>query len=133
MANVQRLENTIIISDDVMQVLDKRVSELKIERKDIVDTFKETKLHAKRLRNEINMMNEDVKNYKVAIKDEIMKKLGLRSGWKCINDMEMAIIDYMIVKNKPIAKTTENSFVKEISLIKVSVPYNINVAPLRYI
>lgn len=134
MAKVQTLENTIIISEDVIQVLENRVSELKIERKDIVDTFKETKLHAKLLRKEINMMIEDVKNYKVAIKDAIMNKLGSRSGWKFINDMEMAIIDYMIVKNKPIAKTTENSFVKEISLLKVSVQYNnINVTLLWYI
>lgn len=121
MDKVKSLENTIILSENVMEVLENRVSELKIEKKDIDNTFKEKKLHAKLLRKEINIMNEDVKNYKVAIKDEIMNKFGSRSGWKFVNDMEMAIIDYMIMKNKPIQNKTENRFVKEISLLKVSV------------
>lgn len=125
MDKVQSLENVIVISKDVMQILENRVSELKIERKEIVNAHKEQKLRVKMLRKEINLINEDVKNYKIAIKDEILNRLGSRMGWKFINDMEMAIIDYMIILSKPMAKNTETDLIKETAILKVIVMYTI--------
>lgn len=125
MAKVQSLENVIFVSEDIMQILENRVTELKIERKEIVNAHKEQKFRVKMLRNEINLINEEVKNYKVAIKDQILNRLGSRMGWKFINDMEMAIIDYMIILSKPIARKTENDLINETTILKVILLYTI--------
>lgn len=103
-----------------MQVLMNRVAELKEERKDIKKTYKNERSLAKQLRTEINMAEHILKNYKVAIKDELMKKFKMETEWSFLDDMEMAIINCMIIEAKSNAEEIEERFIKEVKCLEVS-------------
>lgn len=120
MAKAKLLKNSILVHGNVMQVLMNRVTELKEERKDIKNTYKNEKLLAKQLRTEINMTEHVLKNYKVAIKDELMKKFRMETDWNFLDDMEMAIINCMIIEAKSNAEEIEERFIKEVKLLEVS-------------
>lgn len=120
MTNAKLLENSILIYGNIMQVLTNRVTELKKEREDIADTFKNEKLLSKQFRAEINMMEQLLKKYKVAIKDEMIKKFRIESNWHFIDNMEMAIINYMIIQAKSNAGDMKERFAKEEKSLEVS-------------
>lgn len=120
MAKVKVLKNAILVNGHVMETLENRVSELKIEKKNIIYAHKDERLQAKKLHIEINKINDDVKRYKLAIKDEILKKCGMRKSWKFIDEMEVAIINYMIAQVPINEKEIREPFNKNIKLLKVS-------------
>lgn len=113
------LQSSILVYGNVMQVLTNRVTELKKEKQDIKITYKSEKLLAKQLRTEINTMEHILKKYKVAIKDEMMKKFRMEMDWKFVDDMEMAIINFMIIQTQSNANKTKECFAKEIKSLEV--------------
>lgn len=113
------LQSSILVYGNVMQVLTNRVTELKKEKHDIKITYKSEKLLAKQLRTEINAMEHILKKYKVAIKDEMMKKFRMEMDWKFVDDMEMAIINFMIIQTQSNANKTKECFAKEIKSLEV--------------
>lgn len=113
------LQNSILVYGNVMQVLTNRVTELKKEKQDIKITYKDEKLLAKQLRTEINAMEHILKKYKVAIKDEMIKKFRMEMDWRFIDDMEMAIINFMIIQAQSNVNKTKECFVKEIKSLEV--------------
>lgn len=120
MAKAKLLKNSILVYGNVMQVLMNRVAELKEERKDIKKMYKNERLLAKQLRTEISMEEHVLKNYKVAIKDELMKKFRMETEWNFLDDMEMAIINCMIIEAKSNAEEIEERFIKEVKFLEVS-------------
>lgn len=120
MTKAKLLKNSILVYGNVMQVLMSRVAELKEERKDIKKTYKNERSLAKQLRTEINMAEHVLKNYKVAIKDELMKKFSMETEWNFLDDMEMAIINCMIIEAKSNAEEIEERFIKEVKCLEVS-------------
>lgn len=119
MTKANMLNSSILVYGDVMQVLTNRVTELKKEREEIIDTYKNEKLIAKQLRMEINVMEQVLKKYKVAIRDEMIKKFKIETDWNFLDNMEMAIINYMIIQAKSYAEETKDNFIKEIKLLEV--------------
>lgn len=119
MTKANMLNSSILVYGNVMQVLTNRVTELKKEREEIIDTYKNEKLIAKQLRAEINVMEHILKKYKVAIRDEMIKKFKIETDWNFLDDMEMAIINYMIIQAKSHTEETKENFIKEIKLLKV--------------
>lgn len=114
-------DKAILVHGNIMQDLTNRVTELKKEKKDIKEKYKEEKLHAKMLRTEINEMEHVLKKYKVAIKDEMMKKFRMETDWNFLDNMEMAIINQMIIQTKSNAEEMKEHFIKEIDSLKVSI------------
>lgn len=119
MAKAKLLKNSILVYGNVMQVLMNRVAELKEERKDIKKTYKNERSLAKQLRTEINMAEHVLKNYKIAIKDELMKKFKMETEWNFLDDMEMAIINCMVIEAKSNAEEIEERFIKEVKCLEV--------------
>lgn len=119
MTKAKLLENSILVYGNIMQVLTNRVAELKKEREDIKDVYKDEKSLAKQLRTEITAMEHVLKKYKVAIKDEMIKKFRMETDWSFLDDMEMAIINYMIIQAKSNADETKERFTKEIKSLEV--------------
>lgn len=113
------LQSSILVYGNVMQVLTNRVTELKKEKQEIKIIYKGEKLLAKQLRTEINIMEHILKKYKVAIKDEMIKKFRMEMDWRFVDNMEMAIINYMIIQAQSNANKTKECFVKEIKLLEV--------------
>lgn len=120
MVKAKLLKNSILVYGNVMQILMNRVAELKEERIDIKKTYKNERTLAKQLRTEINMTEHVLKNYKVAIKDELMKKFRMETEWNFLDDMEMAIINCMIIEAKSNAEEIEERFIKEVKRLEVS-------------
>ncbi|XP_015370284.1 PREDICTED: uncharacterized protein LOC107166226 [Diuraphis noxia] len=112
------LKSCILLYGNVMQDLTNRVMDLKKEEKDIIYTFKNEKLVAKQFRTEIIKMENILKSYKIAIKDEMIKKFKIETDWNFLDEMEMTIINYMIIKSKSKAKDTKESFIQEIRLLE---------------
>lgn len=123
MAKVKLLKNAILVNNNVMQTLENRVSELKVEKKNIIYAHKDERLQARKLRVEINKMNDDVKRCKLAIKDEMVNKFGMKKSWTFIDEMEVAIINYMIVQIPVNEKEIKEPFFKNIKLLRVSAMY----------
>lgn len=119
MTKPKLLNNSILVYENVMQILTNRVTELKKEKQDIKKTWKSEKLLAKQLRKEINVLEQTLKNYKLAIKDEIMNKFRLETNWNFIDSMEMDIIKYMIIQAQSNADEMREHFIKEVKLLEV--------------
>lgn len=119
MMKANMLNSSILVYGNVMQVLTNRVIELKKEREEIIDTYKNEKLIAKQLRTEINVMEQVLKKYKVAIRDELLKKFKIETDWNFLDDMEMAIINYMIIQSKSQTEEMKENCNKEIKLLEV--------------
>lgn len=117
--NTKMLQSSILVYGNVMQVLTNRVTELKKEKQDIKITYKGEKLLAKQLRTEINAMEHILKKYKVAIKDEMIKKFRMEMDWRFVDNMEMAIINFMIIQAQSNANKAKECFVKEIKSLEV--------------
>ncbi|XP_022179157.1 uncharacterized protein LOC111039821 isoform X2 [Myzus persicae] len=118
MTKAKLLKCCILLYVNVMQDLTNRVMELKKEEKEIIHTLKNEKLVAKQFRTEITKMENILKNYKVAIKDEMIKKFKIETDWNFLDEMEITIINYMIIKSKSKAKDTKERFVQEIRLLE---------------
>lgn len=125
MCKAQFQNSSVLVNGNVMQVLANRVTELKKETDDIKYEYKSEKLNAKQLRTEINAMEQILKNYKVAIRDEMIKKFRIETDWSFLDDMEMAIINYMIVQAKSRPEETKERFINETKLLEVIVTCNI--------
>lgn len=125
MTKAKLLKSCIVLYGNVMQDLTNRVIELKKEKKEIVYTFKNEKLVAKQFRTEITKMENILKSYKIAIKDEMIKKFKIETDWNFLDEMEMTIINYMIINSKSKAKDTKECFLREIKLLEVSIPITI--------
>lgn len=119
MIKAKLLENSILVQGNVLQVLTNRVTELKKEKQDLKNMYKEEQIVAKQLRTEINVMEHILKKYKTTIKNEMVKKFRIETDWDFINDMEMAIIKYMIIQDQSNVEETKKSFTKEIKLLEV--------------
>jgi len=119
MTKAKLLKSCILLYENVMQDLTNRVMELKKEEKEIIYTFKNEKVVAKQFRTEITKMENILKSYKIAIKDEMIKKFKIETDWNFLDEMEMTIINYMIIKSKSKAKDTKEHFVQEIRLLEV--------------
>jgi len=117
------LKNSILLYGNVVQDLSNRAAELKKEEKEIINILKKEKLCAKKDRIEIVKMENDLKNIKIAIKDEIKKKFKTETNWSFLDEMEMTIIDYMIIKSKSEAKDSKERFNRELRILEVL--YNI--------
>jgi len=115
----QLWNGTVLVIGNVTQDLANRVTELKKETESIKLEYKNETLNAKQLRTEINAMEQILKSYKVAIKDEMMKKLKIETDWSFLDDMEMTIINYMIIQAKSRTKETKEHFITEIKLLEV--------------
>ncbi|XP_025191573.1 uncharacterized protein LOC112591851 [Melanaphis sacchari] len=118
MTKAKLLKNCIVLYGNVMQDLTNRVMELKKEKKEIINTFKNEKLVAKQFRMEITKMENILKSYKIAIKDEMIKKFKIETDWNFLDEMEMTIIDFMIINSKSKAKDTKECFLREIRLLE---------------
>lgn len=125
MCKAQLQNSSVLVNGNVMQVLANRVTELKKETDDIKYEYTSEKLNAKQLRTEINAMEQILKNYKVAIRDEMIKKFRIETDWSFLDDMEMAIINYMIVQAKSRPEETKERFINETKLLEVIVTCNI--------
>jgi len=125
------LKSCILLYGNVMQDLTNRVMELKKEEKEIIYTFKIEKIAAKQFRTEITKMENILKSYKIAIKDEMIKKFKIETDWNFLDEMEMTIINYMIIKSKSKAKDTKERFVREIRLLEV--PIHISIFQYYYL
>lgn len=121
MNKAKLLRNCILLYGNVMQDLTNRVTELKKEEKEIIYIFKNEKLVAKQFRTEITKMENILKNYKIAIKDEMIKKFKIETDWNFLDEMEITIINYMIINSKSKAKDTKEHFVQEIRLLEVCI------------
>jgi len=117
------LKNSILLYGNVIQDLSNRAAELKKEEKEIINILKIEKLCAKKDRIEIAKMENDLKNIKIAIKDEMIKKFKTETKWSFLDQMEMTIIDYMIIKSKSEAKDSKERFIRELGILEVL--YNI--------
>lgn len=109
-----------------MQDLKYRVTELKKETDKIETMYKKEQLKAKWSRTEITKTKLELKKYKVAIKDEIMKKFKTVANWSFIDDMERTIISYMIINANSSAADITERFTKEIKLLKVLLLYSVH-------
>ncbi|XP_029344284.1 cilia- and flagella-associated protein 44 isoform X2 [Acyrthosiphon pisum] len=118
MTKAKLLKSCILLYGNVMQDLTNRVMELKKEEKEIIYTLKNEKVVAKQFRTEITKMENILKSYKIAIKDEMIKKFKIETDWNFLDEMEMTIINYMIIKSKSKAKDTKERFVREIRLLE---------------
>uniref|UniRef100_A0A2S2P1G3 WD repeat-containing protein 52 n=2 Tax=Schizaphis graminum TaxID=13262 RepID=A0A2S2P1G3_SCHGA len=118
MTKAKLLKSCIVLYGNVMQDLTNRVIELKKEKKEIVYTFKNEKLVAKQFRTEITKMENILKSYKIAIKDEMIKKFKIETDWNFLDEMEMTIINYMIINSKSKAKDTKECLLREIKLLE---------------
>lgn len=123
MTNAESLESAILVYGNIMQVLPNRVAELKKERQDIRDTYNNEKLLAKQLHTEINKMEHVLKKYKVAIKDEMIKKFKMETDWSFVDNMEMAVINYMIIQVQSNADERKEHFIRDIKLLEVYKQY----------
>ncbi|XP_029341420.1 cilia- and flagella-associated protein 44-like [Acyrthosiphon pisum] len=112
------LKDSILLYGNVIQDLSNRASELKKEEKEIVNILKKEKLCAKKDRIEIAKMEIDLRNIKIAIKDEMFKKFKTVTNWNFIDQMEMTIIDYMIIKSKSEAKDSKERFIRELKILE---------------
>jgi len=74
MTKVKSSKNNILFYGNVLQNQSNRVAELNKETKEIVSTLKKEKLTAQKYRIEITTMVTALKNIKIAIKSEILKK-----------------------------------------------------------
>lgn len=119
MIKAKLLESSILIHGNVLQVLTNRVAELKKEKQDIKNKYKEEISVAKQLRTEINVMEHILKKYKTTIKDEMIKKFRMETDWNFMNDMDMAIINYMIIQAQSNSEETKECFIKEVKLLEV--------------
>lgn len=119
MIKAKLLKSSILIHGNGLQVLTNRVTELKKEKQDIKNKYKEEIFVAKQLRTEINVMEHILKKYKTIIKDEMIKKFRMETDWSFINDMEMAIINYMIIQAQSNSEETKECFIKEVKLLEV--------------
>lgn len=119
MTKAKLIKNLILINGNVMQDLVNRVIELKKETEEIQKTFKKEKLKSKWSRTEVAKLKLDLKNYKVAIKDEILKKFKTIANWNFIDDMERTLINYMIICTNSNAKEITERYTKEMELLKV--------------
>ncbi|VVC33540.1 WD40/YVTN repeat-like-containing domain,WD40 repeat,WD40-repeat-containing domain [Cinara cedri] len=117
MTKTRLFKNSILVHGNVIQDLANRVTELKKETEEIQKTYKKEQLKAKQLRTEIANTNLDLKNYKLAIKDEIMKKFKTIASWSFIDEMERTIINYMIICANSNAEEMTERHTKEIKLI----------------
>lgn len=117
------LKSSILLYGNVVQDLTNRAAELKKEEKEIINMLKKEKLCAKKDRIEIVKMENDLKNIKIAIKDEMIKKFKTETKWSFLDEMEMTIIDYMIIKSKSEAKDSKERFIRELRILEVL--YNI--------
>lgn len=115
----QLWKSSVLLMGNVMQDLANRVPELEKETEGIKLEYKSEKLIAKQLRTEINAMEHVLKTYKVAIKDEMMKKFRIETDWSFLDDMEMAIINYMIAQAKSRTKETMDHLLTETKLLDV--------------
>jgi len=117
------LKNSILLYGNVIQDLSNRAAELKKEEKEIINILKTEKICAKKDRIEIAKMENDLRNIKIAIKDEMIKKFKTVKNWSFLDQMEMTIIDYMIIKSKSEAKDSKERFIRELKILEVL--YNI--------
>lgn len=122
MTKVKLLKSCIVLYGNVMQDLTNRVMELKKEKREIIYTLKNEKLVAKQFCTEITKMENILKSYKIAIKDEMIKKFKIETDWNFLDEMEMTIISYMIINSKSKTKDTKEYFLREIRLLEVSIP-----------
>ncbi|CAI6355931.1 unnamed protein product [Macrosiphum euphorbiae] len=63
-------------------------------------------------------MEKDLRNINIAIKDEMIKKFKTVTNWNSLDQMEMTIIDYMIIKSKSEAKDSKERFILEIKILE---------------
>jgi len=117
------LKSSILLYGNVVQDLSNRAAELKKEEKEIINILKKEKICAKKDRIEIVKMENDLRNIKIAIKDEMIKKFKTQTKWSFLDEMEMTIIDYMIIKSKSEAKDSKERFIRELRILEVL--YNI--------
>jgi len=119
MTKAKSLKNSILLYGNVIQDLSNRATELKKEEKEIIHILKNEKLCAKKDRIEIAKMENVLKNIKISIKDEIIKKFKTETNWKFLDEMEMTIIDYMIIKSKSESQDLKDHFIQEIRILEV--------------
>lgn len=119
MGKTKFLSDSILVNENTIQDLTTRVTELKKEIKEMKHTYEAEKLLATQLRTEINEMEHVLKKYKVAVKDELIKKFGVETGWSFIDNMEMDIINCMIIQAKSNIDEKKEFFVAEIESLKV--------------
>lgn len=118
-SKAKSLKTSILLYGNVLQDLSKRTVELKKEEKDIIKTLKKEKLCAKKDRIEIAKMENVLKNIKIAIKDEMVKKFKTEIDWKILDQMEMTIINYMIINSKTNTRDTKKRFIRELKILEV--------------
>jgi len=118
-SKAKSLKNSILLYGNVIQDLSNRAAELKKEEKEIINILKKEKLCAKKDRIEISKMENDLRNIKTAIKDEMIKKFKTITNWNFLDQMEMTIIDYMIIKSKSEAKDSKERFIRELKILEV--------------
>jgi len=121
MTKAKSLKSSILLYGNVIQDLSNRAPELQKEEKVIMDIFKKEKSCAKKDRIEIAKMESILKNIKISIKDEMIKKFKTETNWKFLDEMEMTIIDYMIIKSKTEAQDLKDRFIQEIKILEVSI------------
>lgn len=117
------LKSSILLYGNVIQDISNRAVELKKEEKEIRNILKKEKLCAKKDRIEIVKMENDLKNIKTAIKNEMIKKFKIETKWSFLDQMEMTIIDYMMIKSKSETKDSKERFIRELRILEVL--YNI--------
>jgi len=120
MNKIHSWTNSVLVCENVMQVLANRVTELKKETELIERERTNGTTVAKQLRAEINAMKQVLKNHEVAIRDEMLKKFNVETDWSFVDDMEMAIINYMIVQANSPAEMTKERFAKETKSLMVT-------------
>ncbi|XP_015370377.1 PREDICTED: uveal autoantigen with coiled-coil domains and ankyrin repeats-like [Diuraphis noxia] len=118
MTKAKSLKNSILLYGNVIQDLSNRAAELKKEEKEVINNLANEKLCAKKDRIEIAKMENVLKNIKISIKDEMIKKFKTETNWKFLDEMEMTIIDYMIIKSKSESQNLKNHFIQEIRILE---------------
>jgi len=111
--------SNILLYGYVLQNQSNRVAALEEEKKEIVSTLKNEKLTAHKDRIEIIKMETDLKNIKIAIQREILKKFKNKMDWKCLDQIEMSIIDTMIIKSNSETKDTTERCIRELRILEV--------------
>lgn len=119
MANGKSLKSCILIYGNVMQDLSNRVMELKKEEKELLSNINDEKLVAKQYRIEIPKMENVLKNIKIAIKDEMIKKFKTEKVWSFLDKIEITIINYMITKHTSKAKEKKEQYIQELRILEV--------------
>lgn len=118
MKGAKVLSKAVLVYGNIMQTMTTRVTALEKERKGIKESYKKLMLHSKRLRIDLNFMQDTYKKCQVAIKDEMVKKFKMLLN---LDHMEMTVIKYMITKAKYNANDLKEQFNREIDVFKVTI------------